>query len=260
MIVSLMRDGVLADRPRRVLGQHGERTDDTRVPVTDELPRSRNSDEQRDDQGVAEYVQRGDTARIRYEDNPGNKFRPEYQQQQVEQAELPEPMMGRRGAGKDRPHRGGGEQDAGNPQDGSRPPDASPRREGKERDCERVNEGQQRRGRPDLLDDSRTSPLAAPVRHRHGDEQQARQRTRGGGDRREKLPVSGSKYHALTVLAGWSGEVAEELTHARSEQVGSLERGEVAAQRGNEGTHVAALDAIARVARTPSTSSPFMSR
>ena len=169
MIVSFMRgrvaspiDGALADCPRRVVGEYGERSDDTRVPVTDEFPRSRYSDQQRDDQRIAEDVHRGDTARIRYEDNPGNKFRPEDQQQQVEQSELPEPMMGRRGAGKDRPRRGGGEQDAGNPQYGRRPPDASPRREGKERDCERVNEGQQRGGRPDLLDDSLARPSGCP--------------------------------------------------------------------------------------------------
>jgi carboxylate-amine ligase len=47
MIVSFMRgrvasptNGILADCPRRVVGEHGERSEDTCIPVTDEFPRS----------------------------------------------------------------------------------------------------------------------------------------------------------------------------------------------------------------------------
>jgi hypothetical protein len=187
--------GCRALRTRCPLGEHLDRGEDARAPVTDQLPRPRNSDEQRTDQCGAEYVQRGFLTGIGDKDNPGNKFRPEDQQQQVKQPELTAPLRRRRRTGKDRSRPGGYEQDAGDPEHDSWPPDADPRLKPEERDREGVNEGQQGSTGPDLPDDGRTPIGAIPRRHRHGDEEQTRQCCRSAGQRSEELTGSSGDHH-----------------------------------------------------------------
>jgi hypothetical protein len=54
---------------------------------------------------------------------------------------------------------------------------------------------------PAAVDDSRPGIDGMARRHGHGDEQQARQRARGAGDRREELPVL-TEYHGAN-RPGW---------------------------------------------------------
>ena len=108
------------------------------------------------------------------------ELEPEGKKQEDHQGELGPPTLLQSGDGERGTHAGRGEEQADDPEDGSRNTDVGPGDETEQRHGEGVGEGQKRCGGPELADD-RMGPDTA-LRDGHGHEQKPGQR--GGRGRR----------------------------------------------------------------------------
>jgi hypothetical protein len=139
-----------------------------------------------------------------------DEFGAEDHDQQVEQADLADPLPAVARSGRDdRAGSGGSEQDADHAEHRRRVADVGLRDQAEERDRQRVVEREQRRGRPYLLDHVLMGG-PDPVRgDRQRDEKQAGQCARAPRDRYEKVSVR-PIYHGANDTGGIYSPLADQ--------------------------------------------------
>ena len=170
-------------------GEHRDRGDDARGPVSDEFPCPRDSDDQQSNEEIADELCSAGAVRIQDEINTAGELQYERQQKEGDQSDLPRHMAPWQMTGEDGSRPRSGIEDADDSQHGGRVPDVVPGYQAEQRDRQRISERQDRGGRADLLDDDRAIRWVMAGSDGHGNEQQAGKRGRAVSDRREQIPV-----------------------------------------------------------------------